>query len=100
MAKLETGAAESVGDDDVSSGVNVGAMYRCDHLRHGKIELFRRLAGLETALLKHGAHGAIQDKHPLPYGITKWFHGCPFIGFDLPGTAVLADGRGGGSSSA
>ena len=71
--------------------VHIGAMHRGHGLRHGQVELLRRLAGLEAALLQHGAHGPVQDQDPLADGFQKWLHGCPFF---------LAAGAGGVTGAA
>ena len=80
VGQLETAAAKGVGDDDVGPGLDIITVYRRHHLRHGQVELFRRLPRLQAPFLKHGAHGSVENKHLFSYRFKEWHHGFPFSG--------------------
>ena len=87
VGQLETAAAEGVGDDDVGPGLNIITVHRRHHLRHGQVELFRRLPRLQAPFLEHGAHGSVENKHLFPYRFKEWLHCFPFFGM---GGAAMA----------
>ncbi len=92
MGELLPAAAKGVGNDDVRSSGQILAMHAGNHLGQKEIQLFRRLAGLQTPLLEHGPHGPVKDQHPLLERLQyRLFHCCLLCGPGVDSSFVASD---------
>ncbi len=80
LAEPESVGAESVGLDDVRSGVHVGFVDLAHQLRPGDVELVETLGEGDPRRVEHGAHGAIEDSYSGPQEIGELGEGGS--GFD------------------